>query len=164
MKYKFPSICTFKINRIKEMEEDFPYDDAHFEAKKAQIEVKEPKDLVCESNNKIARICTKHSCTFISLLCDKKECLTCKSEEHKKCPIVSLDGVTDNLNQHIPTKKYILEQVGIVESKLFKSLQEASNKLIKDIRFAGIGEKERKIIEEIYDKNNVKCLKGGEAA
>ena len=29
------------------MEEGFPYDDAHFEARRAQLEVKEPKDLVC---------------------------------------------------------------------------------------------------------------------
>ena len=146
------------------MEEGLPYDDAHFEAKKAQLEVKEPKDLVCESNNKIVRMCTKHSCNKISLLCDKKECPSCKSKEHKKCPIVSLDGVTDSLNQHVPTKKYILEQVGILENKFFKSLREASNKLVKEIRFAGLGRKERKIIELIYDKNNAKCLKGGEAA
>ena len=123
------------------MEEGFPYDDAHFEARRAQLEVKEPKDLACESKNKIVRMCIKPLCPKASLLCDKKDCPSCKKDDHKKCPIVSFEGVTDSINQHIPTKKYIVEQVGIIENKFFKSLRETSNQLVENIRFAGLGDK-----------------------
>ena len=81
------------------MEEGFPYDDAHFEARRGGLEVKEPKDLVCESKNKVMKMCFKYSCTKTSLFCDKKECPSCK-DEHKKCPLISLDGVIDSINKH----------------------------------------------------------------
>lgn len=81
------------------MEEGFPDNDAYFEARKAQLKLKEPKGLVCESKNKVVKMCFKSSCTKTSLFCDKKECPSCK-DEHKKCPLISLDGIVDSINKH----------------------------------------------------------------
>ena len=128
------------------MEEGFPYDDAHFEATRGGLEIKEPKDLVCESNNKILKMCVKSSCKKKSLFCDKKECPFCR-DQHKKCQQVNLEGITESMNKHIPTKHKIIEQVGAIENKFFNSLMEASSRLVEEIRFAGLGEKERKIAE-----------------
>ena len=71
--------------------------------------------------------------------------------------------MTESINKHVPTKNYILEQVGEIENKFLKSLREVNHRLGEEIRFAGLLE-ERKIVEEIYFKSNVKCLKGREAA
>ena len=45
----------------------FPFDDAHFEARRGGLEVKEPKDLLCQSNNSILRMCIKSTCPAMSL-------------------------------------------------------------------------------------------------
>ena len=128
------------------MEEGFPYDDAHFEARRGGFEVKEPKDLACESNNKILKMCVKSSCPKKSLFCDKKECPSCR-DQHKKCLQVNLEGVTESFNKQITTKNKIIEQVGAIENKFFNSLRETSSRLGEEIRFAGLREKERKIAE-----------------
>ena len=104
------------------MEEGFPYDDAHFEARRGRLQLGEPRDLVCRSRNKVARMCIKSSCTSASLICDRKECPSCR-EEHRKCPVIGLEGVTEGINKHYHTKKYIIEQVGIIEGKFFNSLR-----------------------------------------
>ena len=145
------------------MEEGFPYDDAHFEAMRGRLQVEEPKDLVCQSKKKITRMCIKPSCTNTSLLCNQMECPSCL-EEHRKCPVISLEVVTEGINKHYPTKKYITEQVGAIEEKFFNSLRESSALLGEEMRLAGLGERERRVAEEIYDKGNARCLKGNEAA
>lgn len=108
-------------------------------------------------------MCIKPSCIKLSLFCDKKECPSCKGG-HKDCPIVSFGVVTESLNKHTPTKKYVLEHVGAIENEFLKSLREASNRLGKDVRFAGLSEKSMMFAEDIYDKSNAKGLKGKEAA
>ena len=145
------------------MEEGFPYDDAHFEARRGRLQLEEPRDLVCQSGNKVARMCIKPSCTSASLICDRKECPSCR-EEHRKCPVIGLEGVTEGINKHYPTKRYIAEQVGALEDKFLVSLREASARLGEELRLAGLGERERRVAEEIYDRGNAKCLKGKEAA
>ena len=75
-----------------------------------------------------------------------------------------MEAVTDGINKHVPTKKYIVDQVGAIENEFLKSLREASNCLGEEVRFAGFGEESRKIAQEIYDEGNAKCLKGKEAA
>ena len=104
------------------MEVGFPNDDAHFEARRGQLQLKEPRDLVCQSNNKVTRICIKSSCTSTSLSCDRKDCPSCR-EEHRKCPVTSLEGVTGSINKHYPTKRFIVEQVEAIEDKFFNSLR-----------------------------------------
>ena len=145
------------------MEVGFPNDDAHFEARRGQLQLKEPRDLVCQSNNKVTRMCIKSSCISTSLLCNQKGCPSC-IEEHRKCPVINLEGVTEGINKHYPTKKYIVEQMGALEDKFFNSLREASARLGEELRLAGLGERERRVAEEIYDRGNAKCLKGKEAA
>ena len=119
--------------------------------------------MVCESGNLITRMCIKPSCNKTSLFCDKKDCPSCQ-EEHKKCPKIELEAVTDGINKHVSTKKYIVEQVGAIENEFLKLLREASNRLGEEVRFAGLGEESRKIAQKIYDEGNAKCLKGKEAA
>ena len=108
-------------------------------------------------------MCIRSSCIKLSLFCDKNECPSCKGV-HKDCPIVSFGVVTESINKHTTTKKYILEHVGAIENEFLKSLREASNTLGKEIRFAGLREKSRMFAEDIYDKSNTKGLRGKEAA
>ena len=119
--------------------------------------------MVCESKNKIVKMCIKSSCPNPSLFCDKKDCPSCK-EEHKKCIQISLEAVTDGINKHLPIKGYILERVEAIEGNFFNALKETSSSLEEEIRFAGLGDKEKRVIEEIYEKGHAKWLKGKEAA
>ena len=141
-----------------------PFDDAYFEARRGQFKLGEPKDLVCQSNNKVMRMCIKSSCPSTSLICEQKECSPCR--DHQKCPKIDLEGVTQSINKHNSTQRYIAEQVAAIEDKFFISLREASSRLGEELRFAGLGERERerRVAEEIYDRGNANCLKGKEAA
>ena len=87
----------------------FPFDDAHFEARRGRLEVKEPNDLVCKGNHQILKMCIKQTCTARSLFCDQKGCPFCPNDEHKKCLKIDLEGITENINHHLPIKNYILE-------------------------------------------------------
>ena len=71
--------------------------------------MKEPLDLVCESNNQITRMCTRSTCKEMSLICDQKDCLTCPKNEHKKCLKIDLDGVAQTINTHLPQKLEVIE-------------------------------------------------------
>ena len=51
------------------MELIFPYNDAHFEARRDRLSIKEPKDLLCQSKNKIIKMCVSPTCTKKSLFC-----------------------------------------------------------------------------------------------
>ena len=59
------------------MEADFPYNDAFFEASKDDLEIKEPKNLICDSKNQIVKMCVKPSCPRFSLICDRHDCECC---------------------------------------------------------------------------------------
>ena len=72
------------------MMELFPLDDAHFEARKGGLEIKEPEDLICESKNRIVKMCISPACTKKSLFCDKNGCPSCPTQEHGKCPKAKL--------------------------------------------------------------------------
>ena len=104
------------------MEPDFPCNDEYFEASKDKIEIKIPKDLVCKSRNRIVKMCVKPSCTRCSLHCEKDDCPSCNTKEHKKCIKIEMDGVTSLLNQHNQTKCDIMEKVGEMENSFFNSL------------------------------------------
>ena len=126
--------------------------------------MREPKDLVCKGNHQILKMCIKPTCTALSLFCDKASCPYCPREEHKKCLKVDLEGVTESINHHLPTKKYILEQMGGIEGRFFQSLRQVSDRLGEEIRLAGLGEREQRIAQEIFDRKNPTCLKGKEAS
>ena len=51
-----------------------------------------------------------------------------------------------------------------MENKFFQSLKEVSENLANDIRLAGIGEKDRRVAKEIFDKKNTKYQSGKEVA
>ena len=87
------------------MELILPLNDAHFQVRRGGLEIREPKDLVCESRNQIVKMCIKPTCPNTSLICDKKGCISCKSEDHKKCSKIDLEAITEILNRHIPIKK-----------------------------------------------------------
>ena len=146
------------------MEKMFPFDDAHLEARRGRLKVPSPKDLICESNNQIAKMCIDPKCVSISLFCDKKHCPSCPKEEHKKCKQIFLEGVAESINHHLPVKKYILEKMGGIENKFFQSLRENNNRLGEEIRLAGLKKKSKDMIQEIFDRKNPKCLRGIEAS
>ena len=85
-------------------------------------------------------------------------------DDYKKCLKVDLEGVTESINHHLPTKKYLLEQMGGIETRFFQSLRQVSDRLAEEIRWAGLGEREQNIAQEIFDRNNPTCLKGKEAS
>ena len=61
------------------------------------------------------------------------------------------------------TKKFILEQVEGIESKLFRSLKETTSRLGEQLRFAGLSKKSAKVAAEMFDRNNYMFLNGREA-
>ena len=65
---------------------------------------------------------------------------------------------------HLPTKRQVLEQMEGIEKKFFQSLREMSDNLGEEIRLAGLGDKEKRIVEEVFDRKNPTCLRGKEAA
>lgn len=69
-----------------------------------------------------------------------------------------------SINHNLPAKKYILEKMGSIETKFFQSLRQVSDRLAEEIRLAGLGEREQKIAQEIFDRKNPACLKGKEAS
>ena len=51
-----------------------------------------------------------------------------------------------------------------MENIFFNSFLQTTQELKQQLRFAGLGDREIGIAEEIYDKNNAKCLRGKEAS
>ena len=77
---------------------------------------------------------------------------------------MDLKGVTSFLNKHNEKKNQILKKLGETENIFFNSFLQTTQELKQNLRLAGLGEKERAIVEEIYDKSNIKFLKGKEAS
>ena len=139
------------------------YTDALFEERRGRLEIREPTDLVCGSQNKITKMCVKPSCPRRSLFCNKRNCYSCRKYDHQKCPQVCLKDITQDLNSHIPARQYMIEQVGEIEKKFCNSLRVMSNHLGDDIRLAGLDEKSKGVADDIYLRKNAKCLKGKDA-
>ena len=99
------------------------YTDALFEERRGRLEIREPTDLVCGSQNKITKMCVKPSCPRRSLFCNKRNCYSCRKYDHQKCPQVCLKDITQDLNSHIPARQYMIEQVGEIEKKVGQKVE-----------------------------------------
>ena len=64
------------------MEEGLRFDDAHLEALVGKILVQDPKDLICDKEKTITRICINPNCKQLSLLCSDSECEICNEDAH----------------------------------------------------------------------------------
>ena len=60
------------------MEADFPYNDALLEANRDELKIKDPRNLVCNSKNKIVKMCVNSFCEKKSLICGIEECNSCE--------------------------------------------------------------------------------------
>ena len=87
------------------MEEVVSYDDVRFQAMKAKLLIRQPKELVCAYENPISKMCIEPTCFQNSLHCDREGCQACEKKVHNKCQKMEMEGITELLNTHASAKK-----------------------------------------------------------
>ena len=137
-------------------------EDAEVKAIEDQFVLGEPKEMRCQGNNLIERICINPACKRDSLLCKDDKCEFCNENAHE-CAIKSLKGITELLEPKVVRVKRFMVEISKIEKEFICEVQKMREKFIKQSSFSSSFEdKYKKIIDEIYLKGNPKCLKGGE--
>ena len=69
----------------------------------------------------------------------------------------------DGINQNLPTKKYIFDQIADVESKFLQPLKASSKSFGEDIGLAGLDKRDKMIVQAISERKNTRWIEGKEA-
>lgn len=79
------------------------------------------------------------------------------------CSTVSLKAVTSLLNKRSARQKRFTLTLCELEDKFIKQLQGGRHELPSKHRFGSLEDRFVRIVEEIFEKNNSRCMKGREA-
>lgn len=101
--------------------EDDHFSDARFEAILDSMKVEHP-EIHCGEGHLISRMCTNPLCKT-SLICGQSRCASCGINIHGLCPSVTLDGITEVINQRANSLREIFSSIFELDRQLMAEIE-----------------------------------------
>ena len=138
--------------------------DPKLKSKIEDLKVGSPAGLRCDRGNPIRKMCINPNCPRFSLTCGNYNCDVCREDEHELCASISFNGVTKLINSKVDFQQEAMFRLTEIETIFTHELTKMNYFLMESGPLIGIEEHFRQKIQDIYRRNNAKCLRGREAS
>ena len=121
-------------------------------------------DLKCTaSGQSISKLCLNPRCRY-SLRCSQLNCRCCGKEVHPLCSSVSLDELTEMINDYLNTCKGLTHELLKIDERMIQKIKKNQRDLVDNFTSLIFERSVNRGVYQIYERRNSKGVTGIEAA
>ena len=121
-------------------------------------------DLKCRaSGQSISKLCLNPRCRY-SLRCSQLNCSSCGKEVHPLCSSVSLDELTEMINDYLDSCKGLTHELLKIDERMIQKIKMNQRDLVDNFTSLIFEKSVNRGVYQIYERRNAKGVTGIEAS
>ena len=96
-------------------------------------------------------------------MCGEEECTACNEDGHEECALIKMKNVVKMINKHVNNRKDTINRLSEIDHSFLNKLKQSNLQIIRECS-KGLKERPRKVMDDIFEKNNIGNLKGEEVS